>query len=109
MYSLVRQLLCRELLDGGQSVSICDFALLSDLWITGHFVGLNLSTTGFSKAEFIRCEGNADNGIKIVGQWQLDRIFSVKNGAAGFAVEAVLACGNSPGQGKGLSTFANGG
>ena len=48
--------------------TICDFALLSDLWITGHVVGFNLSTTGYSKAEFIRCEGNADNGIKIVGQ-----------------------------------------
>ena len=89
--------------------TICDFALLSDLWITGHVVGLNLSTTGYSKAEFIRSEGNASNGINIVGQWQLDRIFSVKNGAAGFAVEAVLAGGNSLGQWKGLSTFANGG
>ena len=89
--------------------TICDFALLSDLWITGHFVGLNLSTTGYSKAEFIRSEGNTHNGINIVGQWQLDRIFSVKNGAAGFAVEAVLAGGNSLGQWKGLSTFGNGG
>lgn len=51
--------------------TICDFALLSNLWITGHVVGFNLSTTGYSKAEFIRCEGNADNGLKIVGQWQL--------------------------------------
>jgi len=89
--------------------TICDFALLSDLWITRHVVGLNLSTTGYSKAEFIRSEGNADNGINIAGQWQLDRIFSAKNGGSGFAVQAVLPGGNSLGQWKGLSTFANGG
>jgi hypothetical protein len=88
--------------------TICDFATLSDLWITGHMIGLNLSTTGYSKAEFIRSEGNADNGINIVGQWQLDRIFSVNNGAAGFAVQAALSGGNSLGQWKGLSTFGNG-
>jgi hypothetical protein len=88
--------------------TICDFALLSDLWITRHAIGLNLSTTGYSKAEFIRSEGNANNGINIVGQWQLDRIFSAKNGAAGFAVQAVLPGGNSLGQWKGLSTSANG-
>ena len=88
--------------------TICDFALLSDLWITRHAVGLNLSTTGYSKAEFIRSEANTNNGVNIVGQWQLDRIFSVNNGAVGFAVQAVLAGGNSLGQWKGLSTFGNG-
>ena len=88
--------------------SICDFALLSDLWITRHSTGLNLSTTGYSKAEFIRSEFNANNGVNIVGQWQLDRIFSAKNGAAGFAVQAVLPGGNSLGQWRGLSTFGNG-
>jgi hypothetical protein len=88
--------------------TICDFALLSDLWITKHAVGLNLSTTGYSKAEFIRSEANTNNGVNIVGQWQLDRIFSVNNGGVGFAVQAVLPGGNSLGQWKGLSTFGNG-
>lgn len=88
--------------------SICDFALLSDLWISRHTIGLNLSTTGYSKAEFIRSEFNTNNGVNIVGQWQLDRIFSAKNGATGFAVQAVLPGGNSLGQWKGLSSFGNG-
>jgi hypothetical protein len=88
--------------------SISDFALLSDLWISRHANGLNLSTTGYSKAEFIRSELNTNNGVNVVGQWQLDRIFSAKNGAAGFAVQAVLPGGNSLGQWKGLSSFGNG-
>jgi hypothetical protein len=84
----------------------CDFALLSDLWLTRHAIGL--STTGYSKAEFVRSECNLNNGVNIVGQWQLDRIFSVNNGGAGFSVQAVLPGGNSLGQWKGLSTFGNG-
>lgn len=86
----------------------CDFAYLSDLWLTRHGVGLNLNTTGYSKAEFIRSESNRENGINVVGQWQLDRVFSANNGGAGFSVQAVLPGGNSLGQWKGLSTFGNG-
>ena len=65
--------------------TICDFALLSDLWITGHVVGLNLSTTGYSKA---------DSSLQAMPQ-QLIVGQNVVKRAAGFAV-TMLACGNSP-------------
>ena len=84
-----------------------DQALLSDLWLVGHAVGLRLRTTGYAKAEYVRSERNTGNGIEVVGQWQLDRIFSAVNGGCGFEVSPALPGGNSLGQWKGLSTYGN--
>jgi hypothetical protein len=82
----------------------CD---LSDLWIEHQLIGLNLATTGYSKAEMIRCQLNKSNGFNITGQWQLDRCFSACNDGIGFACTHALETGNSLGQYKGLSTYNN--
>lgn len=92
-----------------QQQPACDRALLYDLHLYNHSVGLHLGWTGYSYANYIVAESNRNAGIQVIGQWNLSNLFSALNGGNGFDVVSELAAGNSNGEWTELSTFNNGG
>jgi hypothetical protein len=67
-----------------------DWALVRDLWLWNHAIGINLGSTGYSVAQQIRSEANRFHGFTIVGQWQLFDLAALVNGGNGFHVQAKL-------------------
>lgn len=84
-----------------------DQAYLDDIHLANHNVGLKLGSTGWSVASNIVSEGNRSHGVELIGQWQLNNVFSAINGGNGFHVQPTAHA--SSGQWRNMATFNNGG
>jgi hypothetical protein len=84
-----------------------DWALVRDLWLWNHAIGINLGSTGYSVAQQIRSEANRFHGFTIVGQWQLFDLVALVNGGNGFHVQAPHPA--SLGQWRDLASYGNAG
>jgi hypothetical protein len=77
-----------------------DWALVRDLWLWNHAIGINLGSTGYSVAQQIRSEANRFHGFTIVGQWQLFDLVALVNGGNG-----VSRAGAAPGFARPVARF----
>lgn len=86
-----------------------DHALLEDLYLSNHSIGLHLggANPGWSYCQRVHSESNRFDGFEIHGTWELLDLFATVNGRDGFRVDASNA--QSCGQWRGLSTFGNSG
>ena len=86
-----------------------DKAIVRDLHLSKHAVGINLGNTGYSIAENVISEFNSGSGFNLCGQWQTKNLFAALNGGNGFSVLSNTGSPQSCGQWQGLSTSGNSG
>lgn len=99
--------------DGIRCNTVCDYALIDNVWIEGHYNGFRLAGASFNKLERSVANNNQNHGILVTNtdgcaglQWTLLNNLSQQSNGDGLRVEAV-SCTATVGEIINQSTFAN--
>lgn len=99
--------------DGIHCNTICDYALIDNVWIENHYNGFRLAGASFNKLTNSVANNNQNHGIHITNadscaglQWTLENNLTQQSNGDGVRIEAVT-CDASVGEIINHSTFAN--